>query len=187
MWRVSRAGAAGAGLASRPVVHRGRHTATLDGDFVVFLIGMRVNRPWKLHKWLPVFFAMPRMLLWLRKRPESGLLSFNLAWIKGPAVIQYWRSFEDLDRFGRAPGQPHLPAWRRFNRAVRATGDVGIWHETFLVRAGEYESVYANMPRIGLAAAGEHVTVTERTQTFARRTGSPAGADEPAVAPYESP
>ncbi|WP_197681314.1 hypothetical protein [Afipia sp. GAS231] len=27
-----------------------RMTARIDGDFVVFLIGMRVNRPWKIWK-----------------------------------------------------------------------------------------------------------------------------------------
>ena len=37
-------------------------TAELDGDFVVFLIGMRINKPWKIHKWLPVFLAMPPIL-----------------------------------------------------------------------------------------------------------------------------
>ena len=170
----------------RSVVHRGRHTAELDGDFVVFLIGMRMNRPWKVHKWLPVFVAMPRMLRRLRKRPEAGLLGFGLAWIKGPAVVQYWRSFEDLDRFARAGGEPHLPAWRRFNRTVRATGDVGIWHETYKVRAGDYEAVYANMPRIGLAAAGEHVPVGPVSETADRRIGA-AVPDEPGVAPYENP
>lgn len=168
------------------VVHRGRHTAAIDGDFVVFLIGMRVNRPWKPHKWLPVFVSMPRMLRWLRTRPEAGLLGYSLAWIKGPAVVQYWRSFEDLDRFARGEEQPHLPAWRRFNRAVRASGDVGIWHETYRVRAGEHEAVYANMPPIGLAAAAGHVPVTAATQTAGRRIGS-ADAGGPAVEPYENP
>ena len=38
-----------------------RLTAEMDGDFVVFLIGMRVNKPWKVHKWLPVARAMPRL------------------------------------------------------------------------------------------------------------------------------
>jgi hypothetical protein len=36
-----------------------RMTAKL-GDFVVFLIGMRV---WKFWKWLPMATAMPRMLI----------------------------------------------------------------------------------------------------------------------------
>ena len=39
-----------------------RMTADIEGDFVVFLIGMRINKPWKVHKWWPVFSAMPRML-----------------------------------------------------------------------------------------------------------------------------
>ena len=39
-----------------------RVCAQIDGDFVVFIIGMRINKIWKVHKWLPVFFGMPRML-----------------------------------------------------------------------------------------------------------------------------
>ena len=27
-----------------------RMTAEIEGDFVVFLIGMRINKPWKIHK-----------------------------------------------------------------------------------------------------------------------------------------
>ena len=128
-------------------VHPGRYTAELPDDFVVFLIGMRVNRPLRVHKWVPVFVAMPRMLRYLDKHPNSGLLAWYNAWIHGPAIVQYWRSFEALDRFARAPDEPHLPAWKFFNRAVRASGDVGIWHETYRVRAGEYESIYGKICR----------------------------------------
>ncbi|MGO9957504.1 MAG: hypothetical protein ACLP50_16295 [Solirubrobacteraceae bacterium] len=32
-----------------------RLTAEMDGDFVVFLIGMRFNKLWKPWKWFPVF------------------------------------------------------------------------------------------------------------------------------------
>jgi Monooxygenase af470-like len=35
------------------------------------------------------------------------------------------------------------------------------WHETFLVRAGEYEAIYGNMPDYGLGKASEVVTVPE--------------------------
>ena len=51
-----------------------RMAAEIEGDFVVFIIGMRVNKPWKLHKWVPVFLAMPRMLKELKQQPESGFL-----------------------------------------------------------------------------------------------------------------
>ena len=33
---------------------RERVTAELPGEFVVFLIGMRINNPLLVHKWLPV-------------------------------------------------------------------------------------------------------------------------------------
>lgn len=33
---------------------RGRYTAQLEGPVVVFIIGMRVNRLWAAHRWLPV-------------------------------------------------------------------------------------------------------------------------------------
>lgn len=39
-----------------------RLTAEIEGEFVIFLIGMRINKIWKVHKWLPVFLAMPRMI-----------------------------------------------------------------------------------------------------------------------------
>jgi hypothetical protein len=34
---------------------------------------------------------------------------------------------------------------------------VGVWHETYLVEPGKYETIYANMPLFGLAAATTHV------------------------------
>ena len=167
-------------------VHRGRYTAEMPVDFVVFLIGMRINRPWKVHKWLPVFVAMPRMLRCLDQHPEAGLLEWHNAWINGPAVVQYWRSFEDLNRFARAPEQPHLPVWKWYNRAVHASGDVGTWHETYKVHAAEHESIYSNMPRIGLAAAAAHIPVGSSAQSAARRIGA-TELDEPALAPYPNP
>ncbi len=60
-------------------VVRGRFTAEYDDDFVVFLIGLRINRPWKLRKWLPVFVAMPKMLRELEQHPEKGLLASKVA------------------------------------------------------------------------------------------------------------
>jgi len=53
-----------------------RMTARIEGDFVVFLIGMRINRLWKIHKWWPVAMAMPKMIRELQTKPkeESGFL-----------------------------------------------------------------------------------------------------------------
>lgn len=56
---------------------------------VMFLIGMRINRPLEVHRWGPVFVAMPRMLRWLDQHPEAGLLRWSFVWLYGgPAVVQ---------------------------------------------------------------------------------------------------
>ena len=144
-------------------------TAAIDGDFVVFLIGMRINKPWKLHKWLPVFLAMPKMLKELRQRPDSGFLGA----IFGPKVIvQYWRSFEHLDAYARSVDGLHWPAWVAFNKRSGASrADVGIWHETYLVKAHQYEAVYSGMPPFGLGAAATLVPATGRRDTARGRIG----------------
>ena len=85
------------------MIARERLTATVDGGFVVFLIGMRINKPWKIPSWLPVVTAMPRMLKELSARPELGLLGFeNWFGLTNAMVIQYWRSFEHLEAYARS-------------------------------------------------------------------------------------
>ena len=128
--------------------------AQLDGSFAVFLIGMRVNHPLKVHKWWPVARAMPRMLAELQKRPELGLLSGEIWGGRTTILVQYWRSVEQLYAYAKDRESQHLPAWRDFNRAVGTSGDVGVWHETYVVSPGTYENVYVNMPPFGLGKAG---------------------------------
>jgi hypothetical protein len=163
-------------------VHTGRWTADVEGDFVVFLIGMRFNNLLKPKAWLPVATAMPRMLKELDRHPELGCLGYH-QWVgRTTMMVQYWRDFDSLNRFARADDLPHLPAWRKFNRLVRDSPHVGIWHETYQVRAGEYEVIYGNMPAFGLAKATTHVPVAKRGQSAAGRIG--AGADDPLLEPY---
>jgi len=158
----------------------GAYTADLDGDFVVFLIGMRVNKPWAVRRWWPTFAAMRPMIKELEARPELGLLHAELGWLGGPYVSQYWRSFEQLDAYARDKDRLHLPAWKEYNRAARASNAVGIWHETYQVHAGKYEAIYGNMPRRGLALAGDHEPVTTKGHSAARRIGA-TQEDVPAV------
>jgi hypothetical protein len=78
-------------------IKQGRWTARLDGPHVVFIIGMRINKPWKVHRWLPLMTAMSRMLNELYPRPELGFMG-GKTWLGRTIVlIQYWRSFEDLE------------------------------------------------------------------------------------------
>lgn len=158
------------GMAMAPVVKK-RVTAEIEGDFVVFLIGMRINRLRRVRKWLPIFLAMPRMVRELERSPESGFLGANL-YLGGPRrpmLVQYWRSFEHLETFARNRNATHWPAWVAFNKHVGSNGEVGIWHETYLVPAGGYECVYNNMPPIGLGAATRLVPAAGRKATAAGR------------------
>ena len=87
-------------------------------------------------------------------------------------IVQYWRSTDDLERFAREPSEPHLEAWKRFNKSIGKDGTVGIWHETYAIQPGQYEAVYGNMPRFGLAAATNHAPVTSRSETARQRLES---------------
>ncbi len=149
-----------------------RMTHDYDGELVVFLIGMRINKPWRPGLWLPVFNAMPKMLAELSKDKDSGLLGYRLTLgAGGPLVVQYWSSHEKLYAYASERNAAHRPAWAAFNRLARkAPGAVGIWHETYLVERAE--TIYSGMPVSGLAAATSSVPVARRGETAAERLGA---------------
>ena len=169
-----------------PHVQNGRFTADLSSlgdDVVVFLIGMRINKPWKVHAWWPVFVAMPTMLRHLTEHPEKGLLGYQQAFFPSPMLVQYWRSFEDLQRFARDREDPHLEPWRQFNKRIGSSGDVGIWHETYRVSTANIETIYGNMPPYGLAAATAAVPIRRGRDSAAARIGA-TNTDDPALPAY---
>ena len=136
-------------------------TANVETDeFVVFLIGMRVNRPWKVHKWLPVARAMGRMLTELNNAGDMGLKHLESWFGRTSIMVQYWESFDALEAYATDRSAEHVPAWAAFNKAVGSNGDVGIWHETYVVKPGTFECVYNNMPRFGLSRAFRTIPAT---------------------------
>lgn len=150
-----------------PKIIKGRQTHRHEDDVVVFMIGMTINRPWRVDRWAPVFAAMPKMLAELSRDPESGLLGYRMTLARGgPLVIQYWSSTEALYRYAADAESSHRPAWAAFNRgARRAPGAVGIWHETYVV--AKAESVYVDTAAAGLSLATSSVPVT-RANSSAR-------------------
>jgi Domain of unknown function (DUF4188) len=149
----------------------GRWTANADTDFVVFLIGMRINKPLAFSKWRPVGAAMPRMQQELARQPELGCLHTENWFGRTTISVQYWRDFESLASYARNHNAAHLPAWRAFNQAIRDNGTVGIWHETYQVNRGNAEAIYGNMPQIGLAKAFSHVRASTVGNSAAKRMG----------------
>ena len=157
-----------------PALFNARRTARIEGEFVVFLIGMRVNRWWKLNQLWLMGAAMPRMLRELNAHPELGYLGGESWFGRTTIMVTYWRSSEALMAYAKNRDRAHLPAWRAFNKMVGTNGDIGIWHETYKSRPGDYESVYVNMPAFGLGLAGENLAVTEKYETAESRLAARA-------------
>lgn len=152
-----------------------RLRAEIDGDFVVFLIGARFNSKLRLARsFLDVGGrrGMAHMLQYLMAHPDKGLLGFQQLGLVN--IVQYWRSFEHLEAFARDEDDPHLAVWRDYWKRVGQSGRTGIWHETYLVRAGEYEGIYGNMPPFGLGRAGRLVPAAQ-SSTARGRLRAPAG------------
>ena len=77
-----------------------------------------------------------------------------------------------LEAYARNLNAEHYPAWKRYNQKIKSNGDVGIWHETYKVRAGQYECIYNNMPMFGFGKVGELVQATGMREHAKDRIGS---------------
>ncbi|MDO5498943.1 MAG: DUF4188 domain-containing protein [Propionibacteriaceae bacterium] len=153
-------------------VHPGRFThVPLAEPVTVFLIGMRANRWWKVHKVLWTASKMASMIRHLVNEPEAGMLSFHQWFGRTTILVSYWRSPEHLMRFAADPQAPHVVPWRDFVSVVGHDGDIGIWHETYRVSPGDAEAVYTSMPIFGLAGAVGHEQVGPGSATAQARLG----------------
>lgn len=134
-------------------------TAEREEEFVIFHIGMRINMFWKIHQWLPILLIAPRMIRELVADEESGLLGSRT--VVGPGIrnigfVQYWESFDALREYAHDSDRLHLPIWQDYYQSgTKEDAAIGIWHETYLIGADEYETVYNNMPPHGLAKCDE--------------------------------
>lgn len=156
---------------TKPTRKPERLTDGHEGDIVVFLIGMTVNKPWRPDLWGPVFTAMPPMIAELERNAATrgtdqwwGYLgSRYLISTGGPMLVQYWRSTDDLVAYAGDNARAHRPAWGRFNAMARKAGRaVGVWHETYDVPAGRHESIYVDTPPLGLAKVTSLIPVGRR-------------------------
>jgi hypothetical protein len=158
------------GRVSHRGIVQGRQTASYDRDVVVFLIGMRVNSLRAIRHWIPVARAMGPMLRELMADQDSGLLAFRvLPGLRQVTLIEYWESAEKLQAFANDAQRTHRPAWTEFYRRAYQGNAVGIWHETYVVPSGASETIYANMPLLGLGEVSGVVPVNKRGRTAAER------------------
>ena len=85
---------------------------------------------------------------------DAGLLcSESFAFSIGHVgFLQYWRGFDEMEAWTHRP--PHSEWWRGAVDRMRVKRDLGIYHEAFLVRAAEIESIYLDCEPTGLGRFG---------------------------------
>jgi hypothetical protein len=112
----------------------------VSGDCVVFLVGayLDMRHPLRSLGDLGGRRGMHDALRYLAEHPQKGLLGYEIA---GFTVTHYWRSLRHLDRFV-VDDDPHLAGWRSYWSRVARSPRTRMWHETYLVRSGEYAPVY---------------------------------------------
>jgi hypothetical protein len=114
-------------------------------NLVVIYLGMRANT---LRGFRTLVGFGPRIKKSVDANPEGLLLHENLVYTFFPPHVgmrQYWRDFESLERWARTG--VHAQWWKSF---LEDRGGAGFWHETYF-RGGQIESVYIDMPAVGLS------------------------------------
>lgn len=147
---------------SEYIIHE-QYSARCTGDFVVFLIGIRPNSAFPLTKsFADVGKAFQDMIAELEADRTLGYMGGD-AYVGANdrkstvMTVQYWRSYEALQKWTHTKMGVHVKTMLEYMKQDRIEGLNGIWHETYKIRDGEYESIYAHMPPIGLALATQAI------------------------------
>jgi hypothetical protein len=152
-------------------VTRALNRSTVDlsqyPDLVVIYLGMKVNSPRGLKT---LISFDPKIGKSVAAKPDGLLLHENLLFSLFPphaGMRQYWRDFDSLERWARS--LPHQQWWQQF---LEDRGGTGFWHETYS-RGGQIESIYIDMPAIGLATFAPSKPARGSMFSARRRLGKP--------------
>jgi hypothetical protein len=148
-------------------------------ELVVIYLGMRVN---SLSGFPTLMSFGSKIRKSVEAQPDGLLLHENLMFALFPphaGMRQYWRDFDSLERWARS--LPHLHWWQGF---LKDRGGTGFWHETYF-RGGQIESVYIDMPPIGLAKFGPVTPARGSLFSARRRLGMGEGTAPPPGVPEE--
>lgn len=144
-----------------------RTTADLDAypDLVVIYLGMRASSVRGLRT---LIGFGPKIRAAVAESPDGLLLHENMVFSLFPphaGMRQYWRDFDALERWARE--SPHAAWWRDFLKDPKGAG---FWHETYF-RGGQVESVYIDMPPLGLSKFAPVVPARGSMFSARRRLG----------------
>lgn len=148
-----------------------RMIAEVEGEFLVFMIELRIHQWWRFWNWYPVVRAMTNMLVELLGKPEYGLLHYEY-WFafRRQLILMYWRSYEQMHDWALNRDGAHIPGWKMLNKLMKEHPKLlGFWHESYVVQAGQYETFYRNVPDVGLGKAGSLTPLVGRMPTAAAR------------------
>lgn len=161
----------------------GRYTAEIEGDFAVFHIGFILNGHIPTREMKQLLDSFNSMLGDLEGQPEKygfyGSTTYTSANTRVDSImaIQYWRSQHHLNAFARDRLSSHFPSMQWLGKVAKVSTNVGFWHESFAVHAGEHESIYVHCPQILLGKAGKVVPATGQRRTARGRLGLTDGND----------
>jgi len=136
-----------------------RMTVQLDESKIVFLIGLRLNKLWKIHRWWRLVLTMPKILKELQQQKVAGFITGNIWYGRNILMVQYWDDFKSLEEYAKNNSKSHMPIWTYFNLKILSSADVGVWHETYQIEPGKFEAIYTNMPSYGLGKVGNYVEI----------------------------
>jgi hypothetical protein len=140
-----------------------------NSDVVVFLIGTRCNHPLGIlapgMREMGAFF--PQMVKDLEEHAEEfGFLGMT-SWISASQrktsnellEVGYFQNIEGLHKF--AHSEYHRKAWAWWNRTYKQHPHLSIYHETFHVPKGHWETIYVNSHLSHLGSSSVKVTNEE--------------------------
>jgi hypothetical protein len=155
-----------------------RLAAEMDGEFVVYINGMRLNKLRAIHKYLIAGRKLAAMFDRLEADPDSGFLGYEPAirGLRSGAAIQYWRSLEDLRAFAQDSDDHHVGAWKWANESIRK-GEIGFWAELYVIGDENYETFYRDVPPIGLGQIADLVPMEGHQRRLALTPGTKAVRD----------
>jgi hypothetical protein len=119
-------------------------------DVTVFLIGIRINHPLGLLAPGVTKLQMPEMIKDLEEHSEEyGFLGMT-NWLNASdrttnselLQVCYFRNNEGLQKF--AHSKLHRDNWDWYNRHIKEIPHISIYHETYHVPKGNWESIYVN-------------------------------------------
>lgn len=141
-----------------------------DSDVVVFLIGTRCNHPMGIlgpgFKELGDYFASMVKELENSDADEFGFLGMT-SWLNssdretGSELMQvgYFKTVEGLHKY--AHSALHREGWNWWNKHVKQYPHLSIWHETYHVPKGNWESIYVNSHLSGINSTTHKYTDKE--------------------------